>query len=215
MKIHVCRLDCQIDHVAEAAAGDSALQHVAIGYLARAEKAEAERDAATNRLYAIVNTADADCIRTYVGTEIADEIIAAERQRIDHYRDKAKKAEVEVTRLSTHVEELQAEALDINDGGPPEGTTTGGAILAIRATYTRAEKAEAEVTRLRASAVVWADDASPFTGEQVKALLDENERLRRALREIEAIARNHNEDWITRLAYEAQRSTSARKDSDG
>lgn len=42
MKIHVCRLDCQIDHVAEAAAGDSALQHVAIGYLARAEKAEAE-----------------------------------------------------------------------------------------------------------------------------------------------------------------------------
>ena len=97
---------------------------------ARAEKAEAERDAATNRLYAIVNTAGADCIRTYVGTEIADEIIEAERQRIDHYRDKAKKA-------------------------------------------------EAEIERLRArTAVVWADDASPFDGAQVKALLDENERLR-------------------------------------
>ncbi len=28
--------------------------------------------------------------------------------------------------------------------------------------------------------IVWADDASPFTGKQVKDLLDENERLRSA-----------------------------------
>lgn len=32
--------------------------------------------------------------------------------------------------------------------------------------------------------VVWADETSPFTGPQVKALLDENEKLR---------------DWITRI----------------
>ena len=73
----------------------------------RAEKAEAERDAATNRLYAIVNTAGADCIRTYVGTEIADEIIAAERQRIDHYRDKAKKAEAEAAEWKALAQELR------------------------------------------------------------------------------------------------------------
>lgn len=33
--------------------------------------------------------------------------------------------------------------------------------------------------------VVWADEASPFTGAQVKTLLDENERLRDALEKIE------------------------------
>lgn len=37
----------------------------------------------------------------------------------------------------------------------------------------------------RASLVVWADESSPFTGEQVKALLDENERFRDALESIE------------------------------
>ena len=68
--------------------------------VARAEKAEAERDAATNKLYAIVNTAGADCIRQYVGTEVADEIIAAERQRIDHYR-------AEVARLRAALTAIQ------------------------------------------------------------------------------------------------------------
>ena len=68
--------------------------------VARAEKAEAERDAATNKLYAIVNTAGADCIRQYVGTEVADEIIAAERQRIDHYR-------AEVARLRALIGEVE------------------------------------------------------------------------------------------------------------
>lgn len=33
--------------------------------------------------------------------------------------------------------------------------------------------------------VVWADDASPFTGVQVKALLDENQRFRDVLEKIE------------------------------
>jgi len=34
-------------------------------------------------------------------------------------------------------------------------------------------------------AVVWADEASPFNGAQVKALLDENQRFRDALEKIE------------------------------
>ncbi len=39
--------------------------------------------------------------------------------------------------------------------------------------------------------IVWADEASPFTGEQVKALLDENERFREQLRELTARAAGH------------------------
>ncbi len=62
---------------------------------------------------------------------------------------RAERAEADVERLTSHVEEMQAEALGIEEGAPPEGTLTAHAILAIRALFTRAEKAEAEVERLR------------------------------------------------------------------
>ncbi len=44
-----------------------------------------------------------------------------------------------------------------------------------------------EARRLRMTKVVWADEASPFDGPQVKALLDENERLRARLAQTEKV----------------------------
>ena len=61
----------------------------------------------------------------------------------------------------------------------------------------RAETLRAEVERLRARAVVWADEASPFDGPQVKALLDENERLRAELRLL-ADSAHHEECEVDR-----------------
>lgn len=56
-------------------------------------------------------------------------------------RDRLDASEAEVARLTSHIEE-QAEALGIEEGGPPEGTTTGRCILAIRDMHI-------EISRLR------------------------------------------------------------------
>jgi len=51
----------------------------------------------------------------------------------------------------------------------------------------RAGEAEREVEQLREHPVVWADDATPFDGPQVAALLAENESLRAAVRAADAV----------------------------
>lgn len=50
----------------------------------------------------------------------------------------------------------------------------------------RQAELEAENARLRTTGAVWADEATPFTGEQVKALLAENARLRTELQTLSA-----------------------------
>lgn len=78
--------------------------------------------------------------------------------------------------------------------------------------------------------VVWADDASPFTGPQVKALLDENERLRKPPQLVryavwrhreantpELVAafrhRDHAEQWAQKM-YATSEREAARLDDD-
>lgn len=71
--------------------------------------AEREASDAKSKLYAIINTTGADCIRKYVGTDIADEIITAERNRIDTYRDWAKAAKNALMALVDHLPRCAAE----------------------------------------------------------------------------------------------------------
>ena len=75
-------------------------------------------------------------------------------------------------RAESHVEELQAEALDIREGAPPEGTTTGQAIIAIRAAYTRAERAEADRDEAQGVAAAYRD-------AQIRTVAERNAAIER------------------------------------
>jgi hypothetical protein len=59
----------------------------------------AELSAAKSKLYAIINTAGAGCIRKYVGTAEANDIIEAERNRIEHFRTRTRDLEAAVAQL--------------------------------------------------------------------------------------------------------------------
>jgi hypothetical protein len=60
----------------------------------------------------------------------------------------------------------------------PCNTTSLAALLDAAEARGRALRNEPADADPRAHPVVWVDDASPFDGPQVKALLDENEKLR-------------------------------------
>lgn len=69
----------------------------------RAKITKLERD--QNMIYAIINSAPAKAIRDYIGTEIADEIIKAERDRIDYLQTHVAELEAVVSRIRTWAHE--------------------------------------------------------------------------------------------------------------
>ena len=118
-------------------------QSLACHYTTREEARDVARSLASAR---VVRLVPGPRVRELLAERDAAVAVA------DRQRDRAKAVDLgrlatrieidrlraEVKRLASHVEELQAEALGITDGAPPEGTTTVQAILAIRETRARA-----------------------------------------------------------------------------